>query len=189
VLGEGKLRRGSLLGLAALARSPAEERRFRAAAYLYDPEHDAALLAGSGDAKLARTPTVTEPLAELLGALRLIRQSRGPQAKAIIERPVLHDPIAGLAKIITPDELLAACLTKNLSDEQFLQVLQAESAIERSLSGRAAGGADSIAPQQAGWTAAVKSHGLTPLPSLALDSLTEFDPQACLYRDGKWIAP
>ena len=190
VLGEGTLRRGALLGLAALARSPQEERKFRAAAFLYDPEHDAAALAGAGEVKLTRTPTSPEQVTELLSALRLARQGRGPQAKVIIEKPVVREQLDSLAKIITAEELLAVCTAKSLTDEQLYKLLQAETALQRSLGESAAGsGADDLAQQQRSWTAAVKARGLSPLPSLALDTLTEFDPRACLFRDGKWVRP
>ena len=189
VLGEGTLRRGSLLGLAALARSPLEERKFRAAAYLYDPEHDAAALAGSGEPRLPRTPASNEQRTELLSALRLVRQGKGPQAKAIVEQPTVREQLDGLAKVITVQELLAACTAKSLTDEQLYKLLQAELALERSLGDGAAGGAGELAVPQTSWTAAVKSRGLAPLPSLSLETLTEYDPRACLFRDGKWVRP
>ena len=31
--------------------------------------------------------------------------------------------------------------------------------------------------------------GLAPLPSLDLETLTEFDPRKCVFRDGKWTEP
>jgi hypothetical protein len=190
VLGDGQLRRGSLLGLAALARSPAEERRFRAAAYLYDPEHNASLMIGEGDAKLGGSPAIAEPLKELLTAVRMARQDRGSQARAIIERPPNRAALAGLAKIITYDELLAACTARLQSDEQLYKLLQAEAALEQSLGERGSSATGSeLVPQPTSWTAAVKSNGLAPLLSLELDTLTEFDPRACLYRDGKWTRP
>jgi hypothetical protein len=46
-----------------------------------------------------------------------------------------------------------------------------------------------LALQPTSWSAISKSHGLSALPSLALESLTEFDPRACLFRDGKWVRP
>jgi hypothetical protein len=45
--GEGNLRHSALLGLIALARNADEERLFRAAAYLFDSDHDSSILAGS----------------------------------------------------------------------------------------------------------------------------------------------
>lgn len=190
VLGDGTLRRGSLLGLAALARSPQEERKFRAAAYLYDPEHDLAALAGVGEAKLINAPTSTDQVAEVLSALRLVRQGKGSQAKVIAQKPAVHEQLEGLAKIITAEELLAACTAKSLTDEQLYKLLQAEIALERSLGDSTAGsGVDDVTLQRTSWAAVVKSRGLAPLPSLSLESLTEFDPRACVFRDGKWVAP
>ena len=45
--GDGKLRHSALLGLVSLARNADEERLFRAAAYMFDPDHDPSVLAGS----------------------------------------------------------------------------------------------------------------------------------------------
>src|SRR5262245_52510547 len=45
--GDGNLRHSALLGLISLARNADEERLFRAAAYLFDPDHDPTVLAGS----------------------------------------------------------------------------------------------------------------------------------------------
>ncbi len=42
---------------------------------------------------------------------------------------------------------------------------------------------------EASWSASAGTRGLAPLPPLALDRLTEFDPAACLYRGGKWVKP
>lgn len=190
VLGEGNLRRGSLLGLAALARSPQEERKFRAAAFLYDPDHDFAALAGAREVKLTRSTASPEHATELLSALRLIRQGKGPQAKVIVQKPDVHEQLEGLAKIITAEELLATCTSKPLTDAQLLKLLRAELAVEHSLGNSAAGsGAEDLAQPERSWTAAVKSRGLSPLPSLDLDTLTEFEPRACLFRDGKWVRP
>jgi hypothetical protein len=189
VLGEGPLRRSALLGLAALARSPAEERRFRAAAYLYDPEHDPALLGGLDEIKLAAPADAKEALAELLSALQMCRQGRGSPARVILEKPAVRQQAEGLAKIATPEELLAACGAKELSDEQLAKLLRAEMTVERALGQSAAASSEAMPIGQTSWAAAAKSKGLHPLPSLALESLTEFDPRACVYRDGKWVRP
>jgi hypothetical protein len=51
--GDDRVRHSALLGLIALARSPDEERRFRAATYLFDAEHDESVLATPADGKAA----------------------------------------------------------------------------------------------------------------------------------------
>jgi hypothetical protein len=185
-LGDARLRRGALLGLIALARTPTEERKFRAAAYLYDPDHDSALLASPADVKLDRSSAVKEPLAELLITLRLARQGKGAQARAGLERPGVRAQLEAMSGVLTIDEFLAACAAKQLSNDQLSAILKAEVAIERAVGDTAA----DVSPlQPTTWTSAVKAGGLSPLPSLALESLTEFDPRACVYRDGKWERP
>ncbi len=94
VRGDDRLRHSALLGLIALARSPDEERFFRAATYWFDPDHDSAVLTGS--------------------------------------LPI---------------------------------------------------------DSESSWSDSVRSSGLAPLPPLQLDRLTEFDPAACIYRNGKWARP
>ena len=192
VLGEGTLRRGSLLGLAALARSPQEEPTSSGPPRIsMIPNMTPRRLAGTGDAKLTRTPTSPEHVAELLSALRLIRQGKGQQAKVIVEKPIVREQLDGLAKIITAEELLAACTSKPLTDERLYKLLQAERRWGSSLgNGSASSSANELAQPERSWTSAVKSRGLSPLPSLTyLESLTEFDPRACLFRDGKWVRP
>jgi len=185
-LGDAQLRRGALLGLIALARSPAEERKFRAAAYLYDADHDPKLLASPADVKLDRASAVKEPLAELLITLRLARQGKGAQAKAGLERPGVRAQLEAMSGVLTTDEFQKACAAKQLNSEQLAAILKAEVAIERAVSDTAA---DVSLIQPTTWTSAMKAGGLSPLPSLALESLTEFDPRACVFRDGKWEAP
>lgn len=189
VLGDAKLRRGSLLGLAALARSPQEERRFRAAAYLYDPEHDPKLLADPDDLNIPKTPVVTEPLRELLAAIRLARQGKGSQARATIEPPQVREQLAALSRIFTPAEFLATCAEKELSDAQLYKLLRAETAIVESLGMGSEASAREARSRQLSWSAAVHSNRLNAVPSLSLVSLTEFDPRACLFKDGKWVRP
>jgi hypothetical protein len=97
--GDDKLRHSALLGLIALARNPDEERLFRAAAYLFDPEHDASIL--------------------------VMASSSTPAAASL----------------------------------------------------------------ESSWSASANQRGLAPLPAINLERLTEFDPAACLFRNGKWARP
>lgn len=185
VRSEGTLRKGALLGLMSLARSPAEERRFRAAIFLYDEQHDTGVLA-QGPSPLAPGPTSTAetaPPGELLSAVRLIRQGRGAEAKALLELPHVRRAAPLLASIITLDELLSAAAARALTDEQLIRLLTAE----LSLSGEAQPSAKSgdVSP----WSQTIKNGQLAPLPSLALESLTEFDPAECVFRGGKWVRP
>jgi hypothetical protein len=38
------------------------------------------------------------------------------------------------------------------------------------------------------WSAALAAGRTGTVPSLSLETLTEFDPKLCIYREGKWVA-
>jgi hypothetical protein len=187
-LGNEKLRKSSLLGLIALARSPEEERRFRAAAYLHDPEHDASLLVNPRAAATvgpANSPTALE----VLEAVRLARQAKPLAAKVIAERPSVKAELAGpLASLLTHEELLAACTSRPLTDEQLGRLLKAEAALDPKLAGISEL-AETSAGDGGNWSQAAEEAGLAAVRALDLEALTEFDPQASLFRDGKWVRP
>jgi hypothetical protein len=186
--GDDKLRRSALLGLAGLAASPAEERRFRAAAYLYDAEHPPAFIVRRTAVPTARTPAARAELAALLGALRAIRQGRPSETRRFLNDAAVHEPLALLVEIITREQLLALATTKPLADPSLRQLLAAEIALELALAeGEAA--AATPAPESTAWSAAASPGGLAPLPSLDLLHLTQFDPRASVFRDGKWVVP
>jgi hypothetical protein len=67
------------------------------------------------------------------------------------------------------------------------KLLGLELTLEATLAGEAA---EAERPRGApAWSAIVARGALQQLPSLQLDELTEFDPQACLYRAGRWTRP
>jgi hypothetical protein len=178
--GNQKLRRGALLGLIALARTPEEERLFRAAAYLNDPQHDSAVLAPPAAAQLA--VHVSE---ELLSVLRLARQGKASAARAALDRPGVRAQAAEAAPVIALEDLEKACSGGPLSDELLLKLLRAELALEAG-GGSMSAGSPSLT---ASWSQARRDRGLSPQPLVSLDKLTEFDPAACVFRDGKWVRP
>jgi hypothetical protein len=186
-LDEGPLRKSSLLGMIALARSPDERHKFQAAAYLYDAEHDRSLLAA--EAPLARAAPAREPLADLAQGLKALRQGMMGEARTIFERPTSRDALAPLSETVTHAELLAACSAKQLSSQQLRKVVAAELALIRALAIASAESPAETAARQATWSQAARTGGLRPLPTLDLATLTEFDPRACVFRGGVWVVP
>jgi hypothetical protein len=189
-LGDTRLRHSSLLGLVPLARSPEEERRFRAAVYLYDPAHDASVLADTPDHAAASGDATSgsEAAAEVVQAVRLARQGKGSAAKSIAERPAVRAALTGpLAAILPHEELLAACRPRPLTEAQLAKLVRAELALDPALAGAAPlAAAAETKPER--WSDAAQ-RGLAPLPALDLDALTEFDPRASVYRDSNWVRP
>jgi hypothetical protein len=86
--GDGNLRHSALLGLISLARNADEERLFRAAAYLFDSDHDPTVLAGSA------------AIADSAGAIEtswsesLSKRGLAPLPQLNLERLTEFDPAA-----------------------------------------------------------------------------------------------
>src|SRR5687768_2931586 len=115
-LDPAKTGRGALLGLVSVARPGEEEARFRAAAYLFDPRHDKALL-GQAPPPGGSEKKGDEPMKALLEALRLLRRGHVQQARAALATPAVHDVLTAHQGILSHEEFLAACSTKELWDE------------------------------------------------------------------------
>jgi hypothetical protein len=179
---EGKLRKSALLGLVSLARSADEERRFRAAAYVHDP--DQAVLTGANHRDIPDGVS-DQTKQDLLSIVRLARQGKGVAAKASLDQPAIRAEAGRLASCITLDELLEACGAKQLTDEQLQKLVRAELMLRGAVSDRA----DKTTALPTKWSQARRSGGLSPMRSLSLERLTEFDPALCVFRDGKWIRP
>jgi hypothetical protein len=87
MLAPRELGRSCLLGMIALARTPQEEAKFRAAAYLLDPAHDSAVLKPLAAVRTAASSAPAAALPNLLRALQAARRGRGAQAKTYLELP------------------------------------------------------------------------------------------------------
>lgn len=184
--GDDKLRHSALLGLISLARTADEERRFRAAAYLYDSQHDATILVAPSAAPVIRH-NLPRASPQLVSVFRLARQGKGSAAKAILDRPEVRAEVNQLSSLITLEDLAAACAARQLTSEQLQQLLKAELVLEGGAAPAMAGAGP--AAKSATWSDAWRTGGLSPLPSVKLEALTEFDPTACIYREGKWMKP
>ncbi len=109
VLEPQRLGRSCLLGMVPLARDTAELRRFRAMAYLLDPDHDPALLSVSERAA-TRSSDLDEKQAEfLLKSLRALRQGKRKEALMQARRCKLKERLPLLTDTITYEEFDKAC--------------------------------------------------------------------------------
>ncbi len=184
-LDPSKTGRGALLGLVSVARPGEEEARFRAAAYLFDPRHDKALLR-QASATTGKGKKEDDPVQGLLEALRQLRRGRGQQARAALAPPAVSDELTAHQGILSREEFLAACSAKELSDEQLRKILELELALDSRLGGH---GEERAQTTLASWNDAVRAGNLAGVPSLQFDKLTQFDPRECVYRQGKWQRP
>ena len=188
-LAPAELGRSSLLGMTALARTPAEDRKFRAMAYLLDPRHDpSVLVVAAGGASATSDGGAAEDgemRQQLGGALRLLRQGNGRIAERMVDRPSVRAALAKYGGPLTPDEFVKACRASGELEPALMARLLR---LEIELLG---GGAAAPATAESGrpnWSAAVDRGG-APAASLTLETLTEFNPRECVYVDGAWKQP
>lgn len=175
--------RSGLLGMISLARSPQEERRFRAALYLIDPRTTLDSL--QSQATASTTPSEDESAAarELLRAVRLLRTGKGATARSLIEKPAVEKLLANYSRIISKAEFNAAADQATLERRELRQALMLELELDALLHPTAA----SEQAASLAWSRELQGAGGKAVPSLSLETLTEFDPRQCLWRDGKWV--
>lgn len=174
------LARSALLGLVSLARSTEEERKFRAALFLYDPRTPAESLqtreapSDKGDDGSAAS--------ELLRAMRLLRTGKGSTARAVVEKPPVLKLLESYSRVMSKAEFAAAAGQATLNPRELRQVLVLELELEAIVHPEgSAKAATSLA-----WSRELSGDGNKAVPSLSLETLTEFDPRKCAWRDGKW---
>lgn len=178
-----QLGRSCFLGMARLAVTPAEARRYRAMAYLLDPKHDRSVL---GRKETAETPPAARNDRDrmLLKALQFLRRGEGRRARMQADLPEVKTAFQDWSKVLsyeefvqaTKDELTTPTLSKLLQLELMLQQSTAE--------GRADNG-----QQDAPWSEVVGRDGTPPVFPLTLETVTRWDPAECLYRDRQWVRP
>jgi hypothetical protein len=169
-----KLAKSCLLGMTALARSPAEEQRFRAMAYLYDSDHDRRLLRTT-ETSATITP-VSDTRAALLRALQLRRQGNRRAALLNVNRPDVQEEFARFGDVLTFEEFSQV----GLSDDLVKKIVALELALETG---------EARQPASVSWSQIERSGATTPIPALSLTTIAEFDPRQCVFREGAWVAP
>jgi hypothetical protein len=175
-----RLGRSSLLGMAALARNSEEEARFRAMAFLLDPDRDVGLLKQS-EAE-ARSTQVPDEKARIL-ALKVVqamrrgeRRTARTRAKSLQVRAVLDF----YADLITYDEFME--VQEPVPPQMLHRLLKLELLLSADHEDAAQDGAQS----PSAWSQVVSRDGTAPIRGLSLQTLTEFNPRECVYRDGVW---
>ena len=178
------LGKSSLLGMIDVARSPAEEAKFRAMAYLLDPEHDRRVLKDPQPVKVAAGGTATSR-DQLLAALRLLRQGKISPARAALQVPEVRAQLDQYKDVLIYQEIVNLRAGEALSPMLLRKVLLLETALAYRASERAGPKKDPAAS----WQQSLARDGVAPLPVLSLENLTEFNPRQCQFKGGKWVEP
>lgn len=183
----------SLLGMTALARSEAEERRFRALAFLLDPEHDRSILRRKTEAASASPEGRNELLDRLvLRALEELRTGNYHQAGTLLRRPGVDQHLAHYDPEAWELFMKLTAGRSRRSPPPTSDVVTRIVRIEvKILGGEEKDPALSTPESSAssGWAKLDNRALAATAPSLTLETITEFNPAECVYRDGRWTTP
>lgn len=163
-----KYLRGGLLGMISVARNATERERFLYALRYHAPE------AATNLVLTADQVEATKPIAELLVAVRLLRQGKGIAAKLLLQNPAIGNSFEELEGSERLRELLKAC-DSGPSPKLLEDLVNVEIRIYDQMEN-----ADGRSPVRA---------DATPAPRFEIENLTEFDIKASIFRKGKWAPP
>ena len=78
-------------------------------------------------------------------------------------------------------------VNQTFPDEAMRIFLRAELWVIEQLSG--GGASDKKNPGETRWSSILQAKKGSPVSPLSLETITEFDPRECLFRNGRWEAP
>ena len=179
-----ELGRSCLLGMAGLARTPEEERAFRAMSFSLDPDHDASLLKAP---KIAASDFAVIKEADrqaLRSALQLLRAGKLSEARRHFSRPPVQAAATYYSHVISESEYQEAIRAAGRLPPGLLRkFLTLEITLSTTVPTEAGDKTSEFAP----WSQIIARGDTKPVISQTLTTLTEFDPRLTIYRDGKWV--
>lgn len=181
------LGKSAMLGLIDLARDKDEETRFRAMAYLLDADHDPRTLKPRDQLQAAPTVVNKKSRDLLIEAVKSLRQGRRAKARRIVDQPGVREQLDQFHNVLTYEEFTAACLQERLSAVMLRKLLLLELALQpQTTAGNTPSG---NRRSTSSWREAIRHNGREPVPALSLETMTDFNPRQCHYREGNWIRP
>jgi len=176
--------RSSFLALIKLARTPLEERQFRALAFLFDSAADPSLLRAAKQKALPASNA--EARQQLLSAIRLLRRGKSSDARRFLTLPAVRAELSQHETVFTLAEFQTAASQAILSQDNLRKIISLELILDQS----------NDAPEPSAepvlgssWGDNVLGDGVRPLTPLKLETVTEFDPRESKYTDGEWSVP
>jgi hypothetical protein len=170
----------SLLGMIALARNPTEERRFRAMAFLLDPNHDRRVLTST---KRGAAVGDDAGRAGLLKAIQAMRRGQRRLALQWADREPVQKEFEKYQDLIGLDQF------QSLETEIPPQMLRRLLTLEWILTRDGDEGESPLIDRRTSWSQTVERRELDPVAPLHLETLTEFDPRESIYDQGRWMRP
>lgn len=185
-----RLGRSCLLGMSNLATTVEQRDRCRALAYLLDPEHDRSLLeprpvavAKVSDATRANDENALESIVDK------ILRGRYARAADVAKRHEVQRMLAPYPRLLTPTELeliLATPTNVELSPQLRARVLRLH---HEMIVRKTPGGMSLTRDSGRKWSVALLNpDNQQPVRPLTLDTISPYDPDLSVYRDGEWRA-
>lgn len=178
-----ELGRSCLLGMAGLARTPEEERAFRAMSFSLDPDHDSSLLKTPKLVASEFTGIKDSDRQALRTALQMLRTGKLNEARRYFSRPPVQAAALYYSHIISESEYDDAFRAAGRLTPRLLRKFLI---LEINLSITVPTEASDESPEFAPWSQIIARDDTKPLISPTLTTLTEFDPRQSIYREGKW---
>lgn len=188
-LDTNNLGKSSLLGMINLARSPAEEKNFRAMAFLLDSAHDERVLKRPESATAKSAEVEPETKQKLRKALQALRRGNLVAARNFSRDPALRTAFQQFADTLPRADFERAAQSGEVPPDLLSKLVSVELSVMEDISGTSGLPLSKAGDDSPNWAAIIVDRKLKPVPSLVLESITEFDPAKCHYRDGKWVRP
>jgi hypothetical protein len=182
-----ELTRSAMLGMIRLARNEREEARFRALAYLLDEDHDRSLLKPPQTTVEAPSDLSAEERANIRGFLQLLRQERPDDARQLVaDHPEIMRDLEQFDEVVNKAEIQKAANGGFVGPSLVTRLVELEMALSESPAS-----VEVATPRErtASWSEGRKINGFRPLPVIKLETVTEFNPRASVYRNGHWVDP
>ena len=174
--------RSCLLSMAGLARSPIEERKFRAMVYLLDPAHDRGELRAPSFVAAPKINLDKSERTMLLKAVRALRNGKQSEAQKLSRGNLFQATFKRYSSILTLEEFRAAAVQRdNLLPTSILRKLIRLELLILNLPLN-----DQRSTKDVRWSTILATGQDTPVPLLSLETITEFDPRKNVFKDNVW---
>ncbi|MGY8769228.1 MAG: hypothetical protein ACKVH8_12485 [Pirellulales bacterium] len=182
----------SLLGMTALARTPEEEKKMRALAFLLDKSHDIQILSGIPTTEPTNVRETKDQKEAVLQIVRLLRNGYRSQAREILLKPGMETAF----KVNSPNLTRAQCIEivegRCAGCEQGktpAYIMQKLLSTELALMPLISTENSTLKKTRVLWSFYIDQRFHEPLPVLTLEHLTEFDPKKSVFKNNTWAVP
>lgn len=186
-LDTGRIRESALRGMIANARTSDEERRFRALAFV-TTQFDRSFLKSVDAARRSTAISTPRSKANLLQSIRAARQGEFVIALQLAETDEVKGEFEAYASTLSHAAFVKLCLDEKFDEAELGKMLAIELSLFGDRTGKGSFDKGSM-NQSESWGQIIATRQTTPIANVTFETITEFDPRECLYREGTWQLP